>query len=204
MSDLVFDGAQLTWKSNGGKTYKATTGIFGYQNPLDQKIPDAAIPAGNYWARLVDGGETRVLKEKKDAAGNVVDLDLDKDDALEKLPKDYAASDGQVFAFTGWGTNRLRLAPENPKATHGRGGFYIHDSTKGFSHGCIETERNFFADLRAWMGTDSFKRRSWSKKKLTLSVTYRASDMVTNGGTGTWTPDMEKKKRDQDIADGTH
>ena len=53
-----------------------------------------------------------------------------------------------------------------------RGGFYIHDSTKGYSHGCIEVEGSFFSTLRAT-----------TSRRLTIEVKYIAN-RPTNGGTG--------------------
>lgn len=51
--------------------------------------------------------------------------------------------------YTGrnWGYNRIRLesADEKTRKACGgkRGGFYIHDSTKGYSHGCMKWNRCF-------------------------------------------------------------
>jgi hypothetical protein len=53
-----------------------------------------------------------------------------------------------------------------------RGGFYLHDSTKGFSHGCIEVEGSLITGLRNYKTKRSY---------LILKVEYATS--VTNGGT---------------------
>jgi len=59
--------------------------------------------------------------------------------------------------------------------TFGRKGFYIHDSTKGFSHGCIEIQPSFFIALKSFVQTT---RRS----SLVLKVAY-VPGRATNGGT---------------------
>lgn len=55
-----------------------------------------------------------------------------------------------------------------------RGGFYLHDSTKGFSHGCIEIEVSFFNRLYLYVPHAR-------GKYLSLRVKYATQD--TNGGT---------------------
>jgi hypothetical protein len=193
MTDLTFDGVSLTWRYNG-KTYRATTGYKGYQNPKDQKIRDAAIPEGTYWARLIDGGAARVIGPDN----------LDKRDALTSFPAEDDS--GRLYNAPEWGTDRIRLNADDPKKTFGRGGFYLHDSRKGYSHGCIEVQESFFDDLRAFMATPAYTKLSWAKKKLTLTVKYRSADMETNGRTGidagAWTPEQEKRLRDTRVKDG--
>jgi hypothetical protein len=56
-----------------------------------------------------------------------------------------------------------------------RGGFYLHDSVKGYSHGCIEVEGLFFESLRKFAG-------GTRQSHMVLRVKY-APDRVTNGGT---------------------
>lgn len=56
-----------------------------------------------------------------------------------------------------------------------RGGFYLHDSVKGFSHGCIEVETKIFAKLREY-------HSSSKKKSIILKVKYVVG-RATNGGT---------------------
>lgn len=57
-----------------------------------------------------------------------------------------------------------------------RSGFYLHDSTKGYSHGCIEVETTFFAALK------SRAKNSRSRNYFILKVKY-VGNRVTNGGT---------------------
>ena len=68
--------------------------------------------------------------------------------------------DGKLYNAPNWGENRVRLNAlhiDNPKARN-RGGFYLHDSTKGFTHGCIEIEPRFFARLRTLATTEASRK----------------------------------------------
>jgi hypothetical protein len=59
--------------------------------------------------------------------------------------KDTAGSCEKFWA--NWGYNRVALNPLGRRGTFSRGGFFLHDSSKGFTHGCIETETRFFTWL---------------------------------------------------------
>ena len=82
---------------------------------------------------------------------------------------------------TNWGTMRVRLAPTSGNMFK-RDGFYLHNSHKGFSHGCIEVGSTF-------EGTDFFSslllRASElrSGSKLSLRVTYSYPEQSTLGRT---------------------
>jgi len=58
-----------------------------------------------------------------------------------------------------------------------RGGFYLHDSTKGYSHGCIEVETKIFLQLRN-------HHTATRKNTIILKVKY-VKGIATNGGTKT-------------------
>lgn len=86
--------------------------------------------------------------------------DLDVREGIEHLPPTWDFH-GQKFNNVAWGADRVRLTTlmiDSPKNRH-RGGFYLHDSTKGFSHGCIEVDPIFFAQLRAFV-KESQKQKS--------------------------------------------
>jgi hypothetical protein len=80
--------------------------------------------------------------------------------------------------FQNWGHNRVRFRPANQATKSAcpepRGGFYLHDSTKGFSHGCIEVDNAFFN--RLYMYTLVAK-----PDFIELRVQYAHKE--TNGGT---------------------
>lgn len=56
-----------------------------------------------------------------------------------------------------------------------RGGFYLHDSTKDYSHGCIEVETRIFPLLRAF-------NKATKNNTITIKVKYNKG-VATNGGT---------------------
>jgi hypothetical protein len=83
--------------------------------------------------------------------------------------------------WANWGFNRARMEPADivnrARCKPMRGGFYLHDSTKGYTHGCIEVEGRLFSILR--------NHHIMTKKQtLTLKVTY-VPGRETNGGTKT-------------------
>jgi hypothetical protein len=59
--------------------------------------------------------------------------------------------------WANWGEHRVRLEPDAETAhriaieCNSRGGFYLHDSHKGFTHGCIEVEPGFFVRLQHYV-----------------------------------------------------
>lgn len=56
-----------------------------------------------------------------------------------------------------------------------RGGFYLHDSAKGYSYGCIEVEEKIFPILRNY-------NKAHKKNTIIILVTY-SQGVSTNGGT---------------------
>ena len=53
--------------------------------------------------------------------------------------------------------------------------FYLHDSTKGYSHGCIEVETRIFPLLRAF-------NKATKNNTIVIKVKYNKG-VATNGGT---------------------
>lgn len=70
------------------------------------------------------------------------------------------------------------MKPVGDKNTYGRSGFYLHDSTKGYTHGCIEADTEIFDHLINYRGeVDTIplrtEERIYGKKPLTLLfITY--------------------------------
>ena len=79
------------------------------------------------------------------------------------------------YHYPGWGKNRIRMFKSSGNKTP-RDNFYLHDSTKGYSHGCIEIETQFFNDLAIFISKTG-------KEKLSIQVKYPSPDSSTNGGT---------------------
>jgi hypothetical protein len=81
--------------------------------------------------------------------------------------------------FANWGYNRVRFYAADlttqRRCAPARDGFYLHASTKGFSHGCIEVENQFFGEIASLA-------RSRRVHRLTLKVAY-VPGRPTYGGT---------------------
>lgn len=169
MEDLFYNGTQLTWSGHG--VFKATSGMTGYQLPELQCTPERGpVPEGHYYVPLIVGG-----KAEDDGSGI---CQLKPSWQLQKIPRGADAGICEPY-WANWGKNRIRIVPGDPvtknKCKPHRGGFYLHDSTKGYSHGCIEVEQRFFDVLRRFI-------RHTKKKKLLLRIQYK-SGLTTNGGT---------------------
>ena len=115
----------------------------------------------------------------------------------------------QFFAEHGWGYDRIRLEFHG-KPPFGRGGFYLHNSRKGYSHGCIEVGGTFLSTgdgsktmsqppagmqdpaqaSYAQMGDlekhiADLRAQGKDGNVILLIVKYKSPKMTTNGGTGT-------------------
>jgi hypothetical protein len=169
MEGLHYDGKTLTWK--GKLTYKVTSGMTGFQKPVFQCVKERGpVPEGNYYLPLIEGDMA------KDDGGGICQLAPSWQ--IQKIPRHKKAGSCEPY-WANWGYNRVRFEPADKltksKCDPKRSGFYLHDSTKGFSHGCIEIEQKFFNDLRDFL-------KKTKKKKLTLTIKYTPG-MDTNGHT---------------------
>lgn len=166
--DMAFDGQVL---KHGISIFKATSGLPGYQLPKHQCVKEnGPIPEGFYKVFLADRGTAK--------SDNGEECTLSPAWGVEKIPRGVAAGKCEEY-WANWGNNRVRLEPadiETQRAcTPTRGGFYIHDSSKGYSHGCIEIERTFFPHLKSHARTN---RTGFC----ILQVKYTPGK-TTNGGT---------------------
>lgn len=168
--DMEYDGQALTWQGRG--SFKATSGLPESQMPINQCVPDyGPIPEGFYRVFIRDHGVAQ-----DDGRGFCV---IKPSWGIQVIPRGKDA-DGCEQYWANWGNNRARMEPAdtitklrcNPVV---RGGFYLHDSTKGYSHGCIEVESNLFIHLRNY-------HKQTSKNTVILKVKY-VNGRATNGGT---------------------
>lgn len=60
-------------------------------------------------------------------------------EGVQRIRESYRGPNGEPLIPTGWGTWRARLDPVKLKIKTTRHNFYLHNSKKGFTHGCIET-----------------------------------------------------------------
>ncbi|HEV8486214.1 MAG TPA: RHS repeat-associated core domain-containing protein [Blastocatellia bacterium] len=115
---------------------KATSGFPSYRNSALDNQELGPVPHGHYrinlsldpkrWASMVPSGENLAA-----AYG------------VQRIRPSYRAANGQILLPEGWGTWRARLEPRNVSTT--RSNFYVHNSKKGFTHGCIETSDSLYS-----------------------------------------------------------
>lgn len=171
--DLLYDGPRLQWRGHG--IFRATSGRPGRQSSgLQCDTTGGPIPEGRYFL---------LLREDKTVHSPTEDCELPPAWHLQAIPSgEQAGACAPVWAL--WGRNRIRLTRIDPlpkACPMPRGGFYIHDSTKGYTHGCIEVEPLFFSVLRhiiAMAGTP----HGTAIDRLCLLVKYLPGQ-ITNGGT---------------------
>lgn len=166
---LLYDGQRIDWNT---QVFRATSGMPGVQSIAEQcNQRDAGpIPSGYYRVFLTDHGQAKAdmsVCALKPAWG------------IQTIPRGTEAGDCEPY-WANWGYNRVRLEPADAQtkshcAPIMRDGFYIHDSSKGFSHGCIEVEGRFFSLLRNFAKTQP-------RFRLILKVEYKTGQS-TNGGT---------------------
>jgi hypothetical protein len=167
--DMEYDGQVLKWIGAGD--FKATSGLPGYQLPDNSCLKDKGpTPEGIYKVLVANGG-----KATDDGTGQ---CSLLPGWGLQAIPRGAAAGPCEPF-WANWGNNRARLEPADARTRHGclpeRSGFYLHDSTKGYIHGCIEVEPRFFPLLRT-------RARLVPRGYFLLRVRY-VQGRPTNGGT---------------------
>jgi hypothetical protein len=175
--ELFYNGILLEWAGHG--KWKATSGVGDYQKPEHQAKKDKGpIPAGLYDVPLILGGAAVPSGHLNFTVHYKPSL------TIQEMPTDFYVP-GNPTPFvqdTAWGCHRVGLKIiqfDDPEKCGHRSGFYIHDSQKGYSKGCIETEKEFFEQLIPFAQQ---QRRSGGVAALKLRVNY-AGQTTTNGGT---------------------
>jgi RHS repeat-associated protein len=144
----IYDGQYVTWYDANGKAIEINPGTSGYiegdknfQNSKYQNKKDLGpIPEGTYSIDLTLNPyrQAKIIEWKPD--------ELYDDIGIQQIPTAFPLTDGRMAINVGWGSIRARLEYVSGNL-YGREGFYIHNSTKGFTHGCIEVGGNFFSRL---------------------------------------------------------
>lgn len=169
--ELVYDGQHVKWKDKG-LTFKASSGMPDHQIPGEQCIPDAGpVPEGVYKIFISNHGLA-----KDDGRGICA---LKPSWGIQEIPRGAKAGDCETY-WANWGRNRARMEPADDITKKRcdpikRGGFYLHDSVKGYSHGCIEVDTKIFDNLRSYQS-------STRKQTVLVKVEY-VRGKGTNGGT---------------------
>jgi len=98
--DMTYDDQRLTW--NGHGEFKATSGLFGFQKPRDQCLPDKGpIPEGTYYLLLVE--DPRLALD--DGTGR---CNLAPSPKVQRIPRG-AYAEGCEPMWANWGVSRVRL-----------------------------------------------------------------------------------------------
>jgi hypothetical protein len=177
-ADLVYSGTTLVWKSSLPPSargqdplyFPATSGL-GRPTAGEQNLPNMGpVPPGSYsFLAAFDPLQSTISQANARTDG--------LNNAREGI---QAVPTTDPKAAHDWGRWRVRLTRQGQ--THGRDGFYLHDSHKGHTHGCIEVgpdkSRTFFDYLIEYA---SDKRKP--KLRLTLRVVYGDRDAPTKGDT---------------------
>jgi hypothetical protein len=159
----IYEGEDGNFKdSKLLESLAGTSGGVGYQNSGQQDEPEKGpVPDGEFKINLSIGPRNRKVSYDKDGKTN-------QDVGIQQM------TDRSGTGFNAaWGRWRARLEKINVKS--GRDNFYFHDSYKGYSHGCIETETRLFYFLLGLhdAGYTSIK----------VIVKYSNNNTSTNGGT---------------------
>ncbi|HEY7423655.1 MAG TPA: hypothetical protein VH682_05365 [Gemmataceae bacterium] len=166
--DILYNGKQLHWYGMHLE-FPATSGQNDYKRADQEGVKDyGPIPEGWYDFSVQEA------KPGKNA-------------------DDYFSHEGvQSFSPSpDWGTQRVRLhlkrldemairqkvGDQGLKVAKSRGGFYLHNSHKGYTHGCVEVSDSFFTKLA------EYRRKKHHKAHLTLRVHYRDIHTDTYGAT---------------------
>jgi hypothetical protein len=192
--DMLYNGQHLDWYGVGNynatsglnldENFKRTHGItaegtYDFRTAAEQATKNAGpIPEGYYSFSLRIAGDATV--SRLDRHGQPAALDTRQ--GIEALPDHMVGPDKKIreVNVAEWGHDRVRLNNlhiDHPKA-RGRGGFYLHDSTKGYTHGCVEVDTMFFTRLRAYA-----KEKAKTRHSLILRVKYPSAGASTYGGT---------------------
>ncbi len=179
---LIYSGEKLSWAGVG--EWAATSGMVGFQSADQQHIVDRGpIPEGKYTLSLKIGGNATITSYKTDKTGRISEAHLDIRSEIQSLtciknPADKKDDpNDDTVIMNNWGSNRVRLARVQlfSKNTAYRGGFYIHDSSKGFTHGCIEVAQGLFDVLR--------QHATNNKNQTAMSLLVLYTDDTTSGKT---------------------
>jgi hypothetical protein len=192
--DIYYFGRFLVWRrslppsaagSAAGSNFllfDASSGLFSIASAQNQ--PDnGPLPEGTYRLKA----ELDPLQNSIDKANAALRNEPGPNgpisntrQGIQYLP--IGGNPGSPLVAPQWGSMRVRLEPTS--ASSQRGGFYLHNSAKGYTHGCVEVgssleprRRDFFSLLV------EFATSGNAKKSLMLKVKYRTPDTSTRGNT---------------------
>ncbi|HYH15752.1 MAG TPA: tlde1 domain-containing protein, partial [Flavisolibacter sp.] len=162
-----------TWNATSNswndQVWSAASGKRKYQNSQFTNVKGKGpVPEGYYSINLS-------LDPDRVATYNPETMDMYSNFGIQKIPEKGTNTAGKSYSFPGWGTMRARLEPMKDTETFGRDNFYLHDSVKGYTSGCIETDNAVFGQLMKIRGKQS---------SIKLKVLYTAKGGSTGGRAG--------------------
>ncbi len=174
---IIYTGQETIWVSDGQALidddhYPASSGLKDNQNDyrfsMWQNHENGPLPEGGYKVNLQPSPD-RIAKY--DSKANT--LITNPNGGIERIPQDTKT----VNFSQGWGTIRARLDPMSTTDLHGRvpkTSFYLHDSSKGFTHGCVETSNALFNKLLNYRKTHA---------AISVYAVYKSAIASTHGNT---------------------
>ena len=171
---IEYTGEQVTYyggkpgdRSKALRSCNATSGKVDFQNKKFQSLSDKGpVPEGKYRINLAPSASrwANQVAISQDADGNrYYALVPPPNGGIERIPFNY---------LNDWGTWRAKLDPIDGKSRYGRYSFYLHDSNKGETSGCVESCSNLKDDL--------LNLRQSGVDSVEFWINY--TDATTNGG----------------------
>lgn len=186
---VLYEGQQVIfYQGNYGNTsneqarYRGTSGLITYNDPQGKSIADDYRNSKYQFTKqkLNEGGKEVTINVGPIPEGKYsIDLSLDPnrrwklDKSGNPIPDHGIEQIGNNYPE--WGTQRARLDIEPGTNTQGRDFFYFHNSTKGYSHGCVETQDGVFSKLLQY--------RSKGKTLIKVKISYGSQNKSTYGRT---------------------
>ncbi|MEV0621403.1 hypothetical protein AB0I81_49305 [Nonomuraea sp. NPDC050404] len=183
-ADLVYTGKLIHWRNSVPATLKtplpllfsASSGAEGHQFGRQQFLEnEGPLPEGLYTFLTHVDPEQNSVKAANKLGERAVTNNYRQ--GIQFLPMD-----GSVPKYPAWGTMRVRLTQIKGDTLGRPGGYFLHNSQKGYSHGCIEVGKTAG-------GVDFFNallihaRSPARRPKLTVLVTYSYPEQSTRGKT---------------------
>jgi len=184
---LLVTGNKVNWyggefgdKSNLIKIYKATSryradGYGNYQVAKHQNLRDVGpTPEGIYSINL------KPDPNRKAEISSNGQLKRNPEGEIENLVGMRRDGDSDnLYMSEDWGKNRAKLEPMKVTGATSQErdneSYYLHDSEKGYTHGCTEAETELFDHLKEY--------RSQGNDKIKVQVSYPNKEHKTYGGT---------------------
>ena len=138
---MTYDGTSISGYRQFGKrytkdnTWSAASGAIDAQNSMNTNMRDLGpVPDAKSGYRIDISPEISTAEEVLGTEGNNVLL---RGTGIQYIPPGY----------TQWGSMRVRLQIINPSEGslfRDNDSYYLHDSKKGYSHGCVEVDSGVF------------------------------------------------------------